>query len=296
MEVNEILSLATIALNRLKGEHLELIELGKPSSVTMALENSKILSKLSPLVGNLLEIRIADYLNSSIEFSETIGTWKRQDPGFPDVVFDGVQPNPGIEIKAWFPFATEITGRFKDSQNALSKGNINLAVIAWIPEKVFFGKPKILDVVIIPAASIAESRDNHYQNPPEYLVIEPEDTSGRTRNLQQTNTNGYKFQGNSMQAEEAEKLYQSILAGRVMRSCDDNYQSILKEIQAKYPYRLDTNFAKIDRIQNLQLEEFKQSVLSSTVNGFTIARWSRLLRNEDALSMFLKSSGFLNAL
>ena len=46
-----------------------------------------------------------------------IGEWIRQDPGFPDALFKSsiIQPNPGIEIKAWFPFATEITARFKDS-------------------------------------------------------------------------------------------------------------------------------------------------------------------------------------
>ena len=34
----------------------------------------------------------------------------------------------------------------------------------------------------------------HYHKPPDYLVFEPEDTSERTANLQQTNTNGYKLQ------------------------------------------------------------------------------------------------------
>ena len=39
-------------------------------------------------------------------------------PGFPDTIFIGpnVTPSPGFEIKAWFPLATEITARFKDSQ------------------------------------------------------------------------------------------------------------------------------------------------------------------------------------
>ncbi len=40
--------------------------------------------------------------------------------------------------------------------------------------------------------SIAEARDQHYHKPPDYLVVEPEDTSRRTKNLRQTNTNGYK--------------------------------------------------------------------------------------------------------
>ena len=294
--VSEILGQASAALNELNGETLDLIQLGRPDSTEAAVEHSKIISKLSPLVGNLLEIKIADYLNSSPIFSGASGKWRRQDPGFPDVIYDGLTPNPGIEIKAWYPFSTEITGRFKDSQRALSDNNINLAVIAWVPDKILFGRPKIISIEIIPALSIAEYRDSHYQNPPDYIVLEPEDTSNRTRNLQQSNTNGYKFQGTRHQAEEASSLYERLIDRKEFNSFDPSYQSILKSIQGKYSYRLDTNFAKIDRIQHPDLENFKRKILKTSIAGYDISFWGKLLRNEKSLAEFLGDGSLIQRL
>lgn len=67
-------------------------------------------------------------------------------------------------------------------------------MLAWLPEKILYGKPQIIDVVIVSGRSVAEARDNHYHNPPYYLVREPENTESRTSNLQQTNRNGYRIQ------------------------------------------------------------------------------------------------------
>ncbi len=44
-----------------------------------------------------------------------------------------------------------------------------------------------------------------------------------------------------------------------------------------FPYRLDTNFAKMDRIAHPGIEEFKRRVLGTTIHGLTVAQWSRLL-------------------
>ena len=135
------------------------------------------------------------------------GTWIRQDPGFPDVLYQTNEPvKAGFEVKAWYPFATEITGRFKDSQRRFSQDQTYVLMFAWVPEHMLFGRPKLLDMCIVSARSVAESRDRHYHNPPDYIVIEPLDTSGRTRNLQQTNTSGYKFQGTPEEMEEARSL------------------------------------------------------------------------------------------
>jgi hypothetical protein len=85
-----------------------------------------------------------------------------------------VHPVPGFEIKTWFPLATEITGRFKDSQNRFVDNNVNVCLPAWLPEHLIYGKPRILDVVVVSAASVAKARDSHYHDPPGYLVVEPE--------------------------------------------------------------------------------------------------------------------------
>ena len=134
----------------------------------------------------------------------------RQDPGFPDTIFQGsINPVPGFEIKAWFPLATEITARFKDSQNHFVKDNTHVAMLAWLPEKLIYGKPEILAVCVMSGKTVAAARDNHYHNPPDYIVLEPEDTTARTKNLQQTNTNGYKFQGTAKEFRRAEKFVAS---------------------------------------------------------------------------------------
>jgi len=119
------------------------------------------------------------------------------------------QAPPGFEIKLWFPLATEMTARFRDSQNHFKHDQTHVLLLAWMPERVIFGKPQIIDVIAASGLSIAKARDEHYHNPPDYLVIEPNDTSTRTRNLQQTNTAGYKWQGTPADFRKAQQLVAS---------------------------------------------------------------------------------------
>lgn len=72
-------------------------------------------------------------------------------------MFQGeLEPRPGIEIKTWFPFATEITARFKDSILHFEKDQTNVAVVAWLPEFLICGRPKIIDIWTGSAKSIAQ--------------------------------------------------------------------------------------------------------------------------------------------
>ena len=241
-------------------------------------ENGNPGSKLSPLVGNLIEFNAVKFLNDQSEY-QGLGLWQRQDPGFPDTIFVGptVTPSPGLEIKAWFPLATEITARFKDSQNHFREDQTNVCMLAWLPDRLIFGKPKIIDVCVVSGRSVAEARDNHYHNPPDYLVLEPEDTTSRTPNLQQTNTNGYKWQGTSSQFKKAQKLVETWGAeGRKYKPTPES-QMQLRQLVSGFSYRLDTNFAKMDRIDHRGIEEFKERVLGTVIHGMSIARWSRLL-------------------
>ena len=213
-----------------------------------------------------------------------LGNWKRQDPGFPDAIFDSeiIFPNPGIEIKTWFPFATEITARFKDSVSHFANDQINVAMIAWLPEFVLWGKPVIIDTWVGSASSVAAARDEHHHRPPDYLVFEPEDTSGRTINLQQTNTNGYKFQGSSADFERAKQIVDSWGADGNVYSATLEYQSKLRGLLGNFTYRLDTNYAKMDRIGHASLEVFKTCVLETEYKGNTIRQWSRIMTRQDA--------------
>ena len=281
-EAREVLETASVHLQKLAGHVFDLLTISKPISPAAAVNLSKVVSKLSPLLGNLIEFNTVEFLNDLPEFNG-VGKWIRQDPGFPDTIFvsPSVKPTPGFEIKAWFPLATEITARFKDSQNHFRDDQTNVCMLAWLPDQLIFGKPRILDVCVVSGRSVAESRDNHYHQPPDYLVLEPEDTTARTRNLQQTNTNGFIWQGTTEQLQEARELVASWGEDARVYKPTHEYQHLLRQLTSRYKYRLDTNYAKMDRIIHPGIEQFKKRVLGTSIHGLTVAQWNRLLFGED---------------
>lgn len=295
MNTKQIIEVASQHLSEMSGHVFDVLEVNKPVSPEAAVNLSKVISKLSPLLGNMIELNTCEFLNDKEEFKQA-GSWKRQDPGFPDIVFEGdVSPTPGFEIKAWFPLATEITGRFKDSQNHFLDDRTYVALIAWLPEFVIFGRPKIIGVLVASGASVASARDGHYHNPPDYLVLEPQDTKRRTKNLQQTNTAGYKWQAHddpkieALNLLEAEKILSSWGEDSRAYSPSAEYQLKLKELTSKFNYRLDTNFAKLDRIGHSEIEKFAKSIYSLDYHGLTIGQWNSLLasKNEAAIKAAL---------
>ena len=291
MDYKQVLETAKSQLTSLDSHLIDVLDLTRPATLDYAKQLAKVISKLSPLLGNMIEFSTVDLLN---EYDwQGQGKWIRQDPGFPDALFksDTILPNPGIEIKAWFPFATEITARFKDSVTIFKDNNIDVALIAWLPEHVIWGKPQIIDVLVVTGKSVAEARDRHYHCPPDYIVFEPEDTSARTSNLQQTNTNGYKLQADKCDAEEARAVVASWGKDGKRYSPLLEYQRRLQALQGRFVYRLDTNYAKIDRIEHPEIEAFKQKVLATEFQGKTIKAWSAALssRNEVILERALKT-------
>lgn len=283
MQYTEVLESAKTQLLSLDEHLIDVVDITKPVSLEYAKKLAKVISKLSPLLGNMIEFSTVDVLNQYDWKGD--GRWVRQDPGFPDALFlsSTVLPNPGVEIKAWFPFATEITARFKDSITLFKDDNIDVALIAWLPEHVIWGKPKIIDVLVVSAKSVAEARDKHYHKPPEYIIFEPEDTSARASNLQQTNTNGYKFQEDKSDIKKAICEVNSWGPTGRLYSPLPEYQKKLRELEGHYTYRLDTNYAKIDRIEHHEIENFKTKVLNTTFNGKTISQWSSILASNNNL-------------
>lgn len=280
-DCQRLLDKAEEALASLDKHIIDVLEIKRPYSIEYAKQLVKVISKLSPLLGNIIEFSTVDILNE-IDWNGD-GKWIRQDPGFPDALFlsDKIVPNPGIEIKAWFPFATEITARFRDSSTIFKNGNINLALIAWLPEHVIWGRPQIIDTLVVSGESVADARNTHYHRPPDYIVFEPEYTSGRTANLQQTNTNGYKLQGGKQDLDEAINLVNSWGNEGKIYSTSPKYQRQLKSLLGKFTYRLDTNYAKIDRIEHKDIEAFKLKVLNTQFNNKTIKEWSSILSTND---------------
>lgn len=280
-EYRNILERASLYVSQLKDQIIDVVEIRKPPDLDYAIHLTRVISKLSPMLGNMIEYTVVSELNKQEDWQGK-GQWIRQDPGFPDTIFVGqVNPTPGIEVKTWFPLATEITARFKDSTTHFEHGQTNIAMVAWLPESIIFGKPKVIDVWIDSAKSVADARDNHYHRPPDYLVFEPEDTTARTRNLQQTNTNGYKFQGSPDQLHKAEELVASWGKDAKIFSSDHQYQTLLKTLLGRFPYRLDTNFAKMDRIEHTTLEHFKTKVLSTRIGQYTIRNWAEIINGVD---------------
>ena len=281
MRTEDVIKIAVEKLQSLPGHEFDLLTVSKPISPESALNLAKVISKLSPLLGNLIEFNIAEFLNDQEEF-QNFGEWKRQDPGFPDTIFEGaVKPTPGFEIKTWFPLSTEITARFKDSQNHFKANNTYVVLLPWLLHQLIYGKPYLLDICIVSAQSIAKARDNHYHNPPDYLVLEPEDTVNRTQNLQQTNTNGYKWQGTPSQFLKAQKIVDEWGAENMTYQPTREYQQRLRQLINLFPYRLDTNFAKIDRIVHPEIENFKTKILKKNVCDLNIRDWNKLLKNKN---------------
>lgn len=281
MDTQLAIKVASQHLAELRGHVLDLITISAPVTPAAAVNLAKVVSKLSPLLGNLIEFNTVEFLNQQREFS-SLGKWKRQDPGFPDAIFEGsISPAPGFEIKAWFPLATEITARFKDSQKHFLQDQTYVVLLAWLPEHLIYGRPAVRELCIVSGASVAAARDEHYHKPPDYLVVEPNDTSARTSNLQQTNTNGFKFQGTKEQFALAKRLVESWGPGGAKYSHSGQCQARVQELMSKFPYRLDTNFAKTDRIAHAEIEAFKKRVLASTVHGLTVQEWARLLASDD---------------
>lgn len=281
MLYSDILSAAKKELTDLNSHLIDIIDIKRPPTLPYAKVLAKVMSKLSPLIGNMIEFSTVDLLNKH-DWKE-LGTWIRQDPGFPDALFksEKIKPNPGIEIKAWFPFATEITARFKDSVSLFKDNNIDMALIAWLPENIVWGKPQIIDVLVVSGKSVAEARDLHYHNPPDYLVFEPEDTSQRTANLQQTNTNGYKLQGDKRILKKAMSIVEKWGEDGKKYSPSYEYQRLLHSLYGQFNYRLDTNYAKIDRIGHKDIERFKAYILDKEFRGRKIGEWSEILASND---------------
>lgn len=277
MGSKEILDDASKLIAGLKGHRFELLELGRPPTPQFAFEFLKLVSKLSPMLGNLLEYRVVEHLNESITYP-IAGKWERQDPGFPDAIFRAsIESPPGFEIKAWFPLATEITGRFRESQKRLQGAHINVVLLAWLPENFVFGQPRVIDVALFPGLSVAKARDRHYQNLPDYLVREPEDTTARTVNLQQTNTLGFTLQGGDAVRQRALKYMAEVGLDANTYSVEDEFQAKLRALESKFKYRGDTNFAKIDRIEHDGIEKFKAQVLAMKFKGKSLSDWRTLL-------------------
>lgn len=66
---------------------------------------------------------------------------------------------------------------------------------------------------------------------------------------------------------------------------------MLRELISRFPYRLDTNFAKMDRIVHPEIEAFKNTIYNTEFHGRKIGDWNRLLSrgSEDDIRRILEA-------
>lgn len=84
-DYKDVLKDASRTICHISGRILDIVDIKKPSTIEYAVQLSKVISKLSPLIGNMIEFSTVDLLNS--KNSNRYGKWMRQDPGFPDALF-----------------------------------------------------------------------------------------------------------------------------------------------------------------------------------------------------------------
>lgn len=85
-----------------------------------------------------------------------------------------------------------------------------------------------------------------------------------------------------MEAEEIVKSWGN--DGRVYKPTPE-YQKLLRELIAHFKYRLDTNFAKMDRIVHPEIESFKERIYKTECSGMEIYQWQKLLASRRDESM-----------
>lgn len=236
---------------------------------------AKNISKLSPFVSTQLENVVVKEL-SEVRAEGGL-EWRRQDPGFPDagLCYRSSQTGHGIEAKAWYVNGTEITARFRASQAVLIDKTVYISLVAWIMSDIVFGVPVVLGIGLFDAADIARVRDEHYHKPPRYLVIEPEDTATRTRNLQQANVAGFKLQTTDQRQVSSMDV---LIGSRWEPPYTEWSRSMARVLRQNLAYREETNFAKIDRIDHLGIEDFKKKVLGTVYRGRRVSEWTEILR------------------
>ena len=83
MNTQEVLTLASAHLQGLSGHVFGVLTLSNPISPDAAVNLSKVVSKLSPLLGNLIEFNTVEFLNNQSEYQRAGQVEAAGTPVFP---------------------------------------------------------------------------------------------------------------------------------------------------------------------------------------------------------------------
>ena len=271
------MSRANVQLASLAGTHIDSINInsGDPREAPYL---SMLLPRLSPYIGNLLERRMAEILNREVRHGFH---WVHQEHEIPETCLmspGNISTGCGFEVKAWHALSSKITSRFRVSSQQLKGRNIRLLIISWMMSKVLYGVPTILDVLSVDAYSVARLRDTNYHNPPETLVVEPEEVQDDSDNLVRSQVNGYRILEREEQVLEAAAEFASSHPHHRAPPDSDRAQAFNKALLERYEYKLDGKFAKIDWAKHPEIEAFKSNVSRMQPYGTPLKDWPQLLR------------------
>ena len=70
MNTHDVIKRASQYLANLSGHTFDVLDVSKPVTVNAAVNLAKVISKLSPLLGNLIEFNTVEFLNKQEDFSE----------------------------------------------------------------------------------------------------------------------------------------------------------------------------------------------------------------------------------
>lgn len=265
----------------------------------------KNMSKLSSLMSVQIETRAlkrvnalyGDQLpdNAGWVINERIGGEKYPDLAFADFDF---QPSsdwvwPGVEIKAWCPFATEMSGRMMKGQSIMQKYPDQLLLVAWLPEHLLYGKPQVIGTWVGDGLEMAKSRDEYWHDPPRSLILEPDFSPDREAHKQHTNVDRYLWDDSDAKLDEAREMARDLDLLGTAYSYEDDYQRRVRQLYSTFTYKKGTNFRKLNRLHHDPLDTFPERIRQNTmIEGKTLAEWNTLLKkgNADAFKTVLNST------
>lgn len=261
------------------------------------LDLAENLSQLTSLISVQIEANAIKHLNQ--ELSEDLPEdvrWARNDrihgEKYPDLALADMSIQgeedvsdrvwPGIEIKAWCPFATEITGRLKKGQSVLKHAPSTVVLVCWMPENLIYGKPKIFDIWVGDAMEMAKSRDNYWNEPPKDIIVEPDYSPDREAHKQHTNVTRYRLMNSEDESEAKEKAKELGILGEP-HSYESDYQEKLDELRRAFSYKKGSNnFRKLQRLHHPSLQEFiEKAPQRNAVMGKTFAEWKKHMKRGD---------------
>ena len=277
----------------LDGETIDVLTVNrcKEESVIPFLKNmSKLSSLISVEIESMALNRVSNYygneLPQNVEWmlNERVAGEKYPDLALTDLTFD--PPSnwvwPGVEIKAWCPFATEITGRMKKGQSIMEQYPDKLLLVAWVPENLLYGKPKVVGTWLGDGSDMAESRDDYWFNAPKSIILEPDFSPERDPSEQHTNVDRFLWDDDNSKLDEARELARELGISNSNYSYDEEFQRRVRRLYSEYNYNHGTNFRKLARLHYDPLDNFPDNLRESTyIEGKSLQEWDRHLSNEN---------------